>query len=337
MFQLLVYLPEGLYLIGGIVLFLFVMYDFLFTTLSGNGAAPLTRFVSLTGHRILYFCAKGFGRRVYTLSGMFINILLLLGWASLVWVSLFMIFSSDPESILDKDNQIATNYERLYFTGFVLSTLGMGDITPSSPSFKLLTSCFSFFGFIFFTTSMTYLISVATAVIQKRSFSLTIHHLGTNPVSLAKTFVAMDRELTNQKLISLQEMIDRYSANHKAYPVIQFYSNHRTETTMSVNLAILDETVSMLLSTGQGNQFRSALLNLRLSLNHYLKHLDENYSDSLIRKKEPEIELPEYKLPEPENSEKHLSLEKRRAILGGLLRSENITWKDVYRHKHQNS
>src|SRR5690606_21164350 len=103
-------------------------------------------------------------------------------WIILVWVGLFLVFTSNPEAIVNSDGIAANLWERLYFTGYVLSTLGMGNFYPTSPFFEILTSFFSFFGFIFFTSSITYFLSVSSALVKKRLLAKTINNLGKSPV-----------------------------------------------------------------------------------------------------------------------------------------------------------
>jgi hypothetical protein len=120
-----------LFLISGILLLLLTMYDFFFTTLSGGGAAFITRFITFLSHKLLQLGVRFFGRVVYRMSGMAVNLSVLLVWVLLIWIGLFLIFSSNPDAIVNNDNRAAGNWERLYFTGYTLSTLGMGTLNRS--------------------------------------------------------------------------------------------------------------------------------------------------------------------------------------------------------------
>ncbi len=97
---------------------------------------------------------------------------------------MFLVFTFDKESIIESNGEIANSIERLYYTGSVLSTLGMGNFYPVSTFSNILTNVFSFAGFIFFITSMTYLISVYAAVINKSDFSNEIQKLGDHPLEV---------------------------------------------------------------------------------------------------------------------------------------------------------
>lgn len=202
-----------MYLFLGIVVVFLTMYDFFFTTLSGGGAAFITRYVTFISHKSLLVGVKLFGRRTFIFSGMVVNISVLFVWLTLVWFGLNLIYSSDPGSLVNDSIREANNWERLYFTGYTLSTLGIGNFKPISPAFELLTSIFSVFGFIFFTTSMTYIISVSSAVIHKRSLALSIRNLGRTPEEMVYRLLNQDTSFSRQNLALLQEKIERHSIN----------------------------------------------------------------------------------------------------------------------------
>lgn len=149
---------------------------------------------------------------------MLVNLAVLVVWLLLVWLGLFLVFSFHPEAIVNSKGSTASAVERLYFTGYVLSTLGVGNFQPITPFFEILTSLFSFFGFVFFTTSMTYHVSISSAVINKRSLALAIRDLGTSPDEVFIHLHNMDTSFCYQQLSNLQHMIDKHSTYYQAYP-----------------------------------------------------------------------------------------------------------------------
>lgn len=319
-----------MYLVLGSLLLVAVGFDFFYTTLAGSGAAHLTSFVSLVSHKILQLGVRLFGRRVYHLSGMLLNLMLLAVWVGLVWLGLFLIFSYDPGGIVNNSRRAATAVERLYFTGYTLSTLGLGNFEPTTPFFEVLTSTFSFFGFIFFTTSMTYLISIASAVTHKRSLALTICNLGRSPLVLMNNLLEKDTSYTFQIFCMLQQMVDKHSVNHQAYPELHYYSNPDNKSSFNLNMAVLDEALTLMLKNPQGREMAAEIAPLRESLTSFLQSMEGRYSSTLYRKKDNGSNLPKPgEIPHgawPDDPE----LKPRRKILGGLLRSESFGWRDVY-------
>ena len=200
-------MSETLSLIIGTILLISIIYDFFFTTLSGSGAGLVTRTVSAISHSFLQFLSRLFGRRIYRISGLIINLFVLLVWISVVWIGLFFIYSSNPEAIVNSQGKIASNIERLYFTGYILSTLGMGNFYPTTNSFETLSSISSFFGFIFFTSSMTYFLSVSTALINKRTLARSIQNFGKTPENIADKILKLDTSYAYQQIQVFQELL----------------------------------------------------------------------------------------------------------------------------------
>lgn len=325
-------MAENTYLILGLFLLAIVSYDFFYTTLSGSGAAFLSRLFSALAHKLQLALSSIFGRKVFSLSGMLVNLTVLAMWVLLVWLGLFLVFSYNPEAIVNSSRRAASSVERLYFTGYILSTLGIGNFKPTTPFFELLTSLFSFFGFIFFTTSMTYLVSVSSAVMHKRSLALAIRDLGKNPAEVVKGLLEPDSSFSYTRISALQQMIERHSVNHQAYPVLHHYNNPDIASSLSINIAVLDEAVSILLSSSQKPLVKE-LQSLRNSLSSFLQHVEEKYG--LTAENDVLIQVNWYNLSLPDavtrgGMEEDPRIFQRRKVLDSLLKGEGLSWHDVY-------
>jgi hypothetical protein len=329
-------MAEAFYLIIGFVILLTVSFDFFYTTLSGNGAAFFTSSLQALLHRFQLLLLPIVGRRVFTLSGVFINLGVLVFWVISIWVALFLVFSSDPDAIVHTTNlQAANSTDRLYYTGYVLSTLGNGDFKATKPLFQMLTGIFSFFGFIFFTTSMTYLVSVSSAVIHKRSLAMTIRKLGRTPSEIIKNLFELDPRFFVYQISLLQQMIDHHSVNQHAYPVLHYYANAEEGSSLSINIAALDEAVSMLLCRRKDRRFQKEIGLLRYSLDQFMQHMKVKYnqiteSGSTIHINWAELDLPEEIHQHGFGTDETQDLDKRRQVLFSLLKTEGYQWKNVY-------
>lgn len=94
----------------------------------------------------------------------------------------------------------------------------------------------------------------------KRSIALSIHHLGHHPEEVVEQFLTKDISFCIQKFNSLVEMINRHSVDHQAYPAIHYYSNPDIASSISVNLANLDEALSILVFTNRGKRLELELI-----------------------------------------------------------------------------
>ena len=324
-------MEEILYLISGLAILILTFHDFFYTTLSGSGAGYLSKSCALGMHKFMLFLERKFGKKIYKISGLVVNLTVLAVWVLLVWLGLFLVFSYHPEAITNNFGKEATAVERLYFTGYVLSTLGVGNFQPTTPFFEVVTSLFSFFGFVFFSTSMTYLLSVSSAVVQKRSLASAISSLGSNPVEIVERFQKVDTSFCYQIIGNLQQMINQFSTYYQAYPVLHFYHTDDGALSAGVSITKLDEAVSMMINNSRFEPIQEELQTLRNSLNQFLKHLKSRFGQR--SDKDPDINWKESEIPEEISKEgfsEDETLSERRKVLTSILKNENRDWKDVY-------
>ena len=309
----------------GILLLILIIYDFFFTTLSGSGAGFISKKVASLTYRSLRKLSGSTNRKAFAYSGMIINLSVLFVWIVVVWFGLFLVFTYDPSGITNGDSRPASWVERLYYTGTVLSTLGLGNFKPTTPFFEIITSIFSFFGFIFFTSSMTYLISVSSAVIRKRNLSRSIATLGQNPTEIANKLKNLQPSYRDQQVLSLQEQITSHLVSHQAYPVVHFFSHKNPENCFNLNFVCLDEAVTILLHKDKedisGSPAQEELHLLRSTMSDLLMHMKENFSDSL-----PKLNHDKIKNIDEKNFQ---DIDQRRGLLLSMLKSEKFDWNDV--------
>jgi len=313
-------------LILGFIILLIAMHDFFYTTLSASGAGFVSENVAIFSDKIIQLCVRIFGRKAYDYHGLFVNLMILFVWLLLIWLGLFLVYSSNPEAITNSSGRAAYNWERLYFTGYTLSTLGLGNFKPTSPFFELVTSCFSFFGFIFFTSSMTYFLSVSSSVVRKRTLAKSIYNLGNQPKDIAKKLLSLDPSYCYQQVHTLQELIDQHSVSHQAYPVVHFYSRSEEKDCFSINITRLDEALSIIIYSNKGENLQEEISLLRSAISNFLQNLDKNFSRSL-----PNVEnsVNGEDLPNNLEDNDYKELRERRRILESLFKSEGFSWNDV--------
>ena len=121
---------EDLYLGIGVFILLLTIYDFFFTTLSGSGAGFISKYLSIFSDRVIQLLVNIFGRNIYKIHGLFINFTVLVVWILLIWLGLFLVYSWEPEAITNSNGRPANLVERLYYIGYIISTLGLGNFKP---------------------------------------------------------------------------------------------------------------------------------------------------------------------------------------------------------------
>lgn len=135
----------------------------------------------MTSHRvthgiwrfILYLGKTNNSKKPLKLIGVFILLCTLILWLLLLWIGLCMMLMSEERSIVTSTKEeTADVLDKVYYSGYVLSTMGNGDFKPADQFWQIVTSLFSFAGFVFITTTISYFVSVSSAIINKRTLSL---------------------------------------------------------------------------------------------------------------------------------------------------------------------
>jgi hypothetical protein len=327
-------------LISGVVLLAVIAYDFFYTTLSFNGAGYLSRLTSRLLSALFLFLNRYIPRRKALRYSGITHILFLLGiWIGLLWIGFFLLLASDPGSVVEAGTgSAASTLTKLYVSGYTLSTLGVGDYVPGSEGWQIIMATFSFAGFIFITTAMTYLMSLTTAVIHKRSLSLFIANMGGSPEELVANFYDGDRfSILTDISARLREMINKHNQNHYAHPAVHYFYSTARDESLSINLANVDEAITIIILFVEPKRWREQdITPLRDAISKFLATTSHHYPQ--IRKKiaaySPDIKyLKSRNIPikeHPALSSSSYEMNERRSSLEGLLYSNGWSWSDVY-------
>lgn len=330
-----------LYLTIGILVVVVTAADFFYTTVSFNGAGFIARSVSTAIAALFLWCNKKTDSRfLFKFSGMTHILAQVALWIGLLWFGLFLLLMGDPMSVLHAASGApASGVNKFYFSGYVLSTLGNGQYIPNGGGWQIAVAAFSFAGFIFITTAMTYLMNLTTAVIRKRKLSLFISNLGETPEEIVTNSYSGEgfERLTNVAP-TLQQMINEHSQNHYAHPGVHyFYSIPRAES-LSVNLTNLDEALTIMqYRIKEGKAPVQNLLPLRDAIDKFLEMIEHHFIRSFEVDGEdiPNIRfLQERGIPVNDEIADESAVKKRRSLLAGLLQSTGWSWEDIYTQNH---
>ncbi len=330
---------------SGIIVVCFVLVNVFISTLAPRGSRFFTQRLLHWVWKIFYWLAGGKGKKgILNYAGLVTLTTFLLVWISFFWLGNALIFISNPHSVIATTGSHtgATPLEKLYFVGYVLSTLGNGDFKPNGGGWMIYTSLISFSGFIMISTAVSYLISVSAGEIQKRKVSGFIHSLGSSPENIiinswnGKDFVRLQNnfpELTN--------LILEVSQQHTAYPVLHNFHTNLVRESFSVNLASLDEALTILLlyKPEQVAPTKEEIYSLRYAITEYLSTLEKAYIKPAERNP-PDIRTEKLKqdnIPLNSTSKQiELNLEQikyRRKVLLGMLENDGWDMDTVYAGK----
>lgn len=320
-------------LIAGIALILLIFLDIIFTTFSMDGGGKMTDFIMKNVWKAFLLISRKNGKsKILNYAGMWMMVSLILFWGLGLWLGMFLIFASHPGSVL-KSGAAATLPEKLYYSGYVLSTMGLGDQEPLNGSWGFASSLFSFFGLVFITLMVSYILPLLSKMVDKKEFSLFIHHLGESPQKLILYFWnGKDFSRIQQLSTELQQNILHISKSHQAYPILHYFHSHLKSHSLEVSLCLLDEALSIMqhhIATDQWDE--KDILPLRRALTDYLGTIKMLYGykikEQVIAPKPDLSLLSKEKVKLKENTWEE---NQRKALWFELLRSKGWTWKEVY-------
>ena len=270
-----------LLLVAGVALLVLVAVDVLATTLTiGTTAGPFTRRVlGLAWRAVLHLHRPGGSRRVLSTAGVVLLVFTVAVWVVLVWAGWSLVFLGGGHTVRASDTgRPAGVLDTVYFVGFTISTLGVGDFVAAGPGWRLLTAVASFTGLVLVTLAITYLLAVVSAVVSRRSLAVHIGALGdTAPAVVAGGW--SDGRFSPSFLSHLVDLTGQVTATaeqHLAYPVLHYFSSRQPESAAPLALARLDDAL-LLLRDGVAARARpehSAIEPLRRALDRYLAAVD---------------------------------------------------------------
>ena len=167
-------------LVVGVLLLALVWWDSFVTVFSMDGAGPVTNFWT----RVLWKGLLTLHERIschwlLSMAGPLILVLTILVWCFAHAVAWTMIFISRPGSVVDDARGlVATPMETLYFVGTTVSSLGYGDFTPAAPPWTWLSNVACFSATIILTVSLSYVLAVLSAALEKHVLAQSVFGLG---------------------------------------------------------------------------------------------------------------------------------------------------------------
>jgi hypothetical protein len=323
----------------GIALLLLALSDLLWTTFL-EGGPPVTRRV---GHFVFTltasFCKVGGNRRRIAMAGLAAVMSTLATWTILVWAGWALIFSSFPGALVEANTSApADEWARVYFAGYTIFTLGLGDYKPAGHLWQLLTSVAAGSGFLMFGTALAYLMAVVPAATQKRQLAVCIWALGKSPDDIIiRAWNGVDSTALGPHFVSLVPMLALMGESHLSYPILHAIHSTKRSASLASSVASLDEALTILecgLERGCSLDLPS-LGAVRQAITEFLQTL----APALIQPSQDDPPPPSLKklkemgVPVVDDDLFHQSLipiADRRRLLHALVRNEGWTWEAVW-------
>lgn len=219
---------------AGALLVLLVAQDVFFTVLfpaSGRGIIrkPLSSAL-WHGFRVLGRTTRGDRRRaLLSYGGPVIVAATMAGWVVLLAAGWAMIYKPAlGTAIVASSGPTDTGWSTaLYYSGYALTTLGMGDVVARTGPYRILTVVEAAVGFATFSMVITYFLSVYSSLTKRNAFAQALHQRtgGTDDAAELIVRLAEGSELprVREHLASTADFLRGIYQTHRFYPVLQHF------------------------------------------------------------------------------------------------------------------
>ncbi len=223
---------ELAFTLPGAAIVVLTLADVYLTVLKGGSTSLISARFASTVWRAFRLLGLRSGRRrdnVLAYAGPTIVAGIVVTWALLLVVGFALIYlpalgTSIRMSEGDTPENVAT---ALYFSAMSLSTLGTGDIRPVTDMYRLVSVAQALIGFSVLTVTITYLLSVYSALDRHNSLALALHHATGDSDSSAEWIARLgsggDFHGSRQELSNLGTGLMEMIAAHRTYLVLRYF------------------------------------------------------------------------------------------------------------------
>lgn len=236
--------------LGGTALIVGVLLDVTWTTVAaGSGAGPLTsRFTGTLWRVALAVHRRRDGGTFLVAAGVAIVVSVMATWVATLLVGWVMIFSSSDGAVRAASTGVPGDLvDRIYFAGYTMLTLGLGDQVPGDGIWQLATVLATGTGLALVTLSITYLVPVASAVVQRRQLAAQIASLGGTAHDIVlRGWNGTDFGSLGQNLSMLTPNLHTVRLQHLTYPILHFFHSRSRHDAAAIQLTNLDQAIALL-------------------------------------------------------------------------------------------
>jgi hypothetical protein len=166
-------------------------------------------------------------------------------WYVLLASCVFLVFLQSSLSVVHSSNNVpAEPLERFYFVAATLSTIGYGDMVPAGFPWTLLATASTLVVTIVMTVSLSYVLAVISAALERRQLAQGVMGLGGNVAEvLRETELASGDGTLDDHLREIARDLDRQSLKRLAYPVLEFFHAPELKDAPSRAVLLLSDAV----------------------------------------------------------------------------------------------
>lgn len=229
--------------LAGYAVLAVLAFEVFVTTLTTRGSGPVTGLLARAlWRRLRRLRRRERGPDLLAYAGGAIASLTLAGWIMALWVGWGLVFAGAPGAIIDAGTSAPADLAaRVYFAGFNLVTLGIGDYRPVGAEWQLITVMASASGLVAITLAISYLLPVLSQAVSRQALAGQIGLLGRTPEQVARNAWTEGPDSFGQRLSSLTPDLLRQGRQHLAYPILHYFHTGDPRLALPLRLAVLHE------------------------------------------------------------------------------------------------
>jgi len=204
-------------------------------------------------------------KRVLSHCGASLIIIVVVFWVcSLTLGFALLILPALGQGIQASQGETPTDFATaFYYSGFALTTLGVGDLVPKTALWRVLTILEAAMGFSVITATITYLLSVYSALNRRNTFALSLYHRSSNTANTADLLVRFKGfgrfEMATQEISSITRDLLFLLESHHAYPVLHYFRFQQPQYSLA-RIAFISLDLVTLIKTALHPQVYKPLL-----------------------------------------------------------------------------
>lgn len=203
------------------------------------------------------------GDRLLSHSGSTMIVAIVVVWVSLLICGFGLIVWPELGSAIQaSEGQTPTDLATaLYYSGYSLTTLGTGDLVPKTGNYRLLTLLEAALGFSTFTLTITYLLSVYSALIGRNTLALSLHHRTAGTADAAELLARLgangDLSGAQQDISNMARDLMKLLESQHSYPVLLYFHFRETYYTLPRIVLLAMDTATLIRSALNSEKYRS--------------------------------------------------------------------------------
>lgn len=210
----------------------FTLLDIFLTVLHArSGTGWLSPWVNEAVWRTVRTISRALPYRdtIRSYNGPLVLVAIVVVWAGLLNVGLaLLVLPGLGTGIVAPDGPTDTGFvTALYYSGYSFLTIGHGDLVPQTGPYRLLMIAEGFLGYSVLTLSLTYFMSVFSALVRRNTFALSLHHASARTGDAAELLA---RLLAGGTIGDASNQISGFAArledlheSHHFYPVLHYF------------------------------------------------------------------------------------------------------------------